>query len=246
MNTARNAYTIPTVILSLAVVVASVIASVSFVSSRRADRFVTVKGVAERDVEADLALWPLSVARTDDDLGAAQRAVDAALDDVMGFLRGFGIDSTAVSTQGVLVTDRAAERYGRMEPGQMRYIVSQTIMIRTSDLDAILAASQALGRLIEAGVPLAAPDGYAQTRPTYVFTRLNDVKPEMIGEATAAAREAAERFAQDSGSRVGGIRRASQGVFQILPRDDAPGVQEPYERFKRIRVVSTVEYYLDG
>ncbi len=246
MNTSRNPYTVPAVVLSLAIVIASIIASVSFVSSRRADRFVTVKGVAERDVEADLALWPLSVARTDNDLGAAQRAVDAALDDVMDFLQGFGIDSTSVSTQGVLVTDRAAERYGRMEPGQMRYIVSETIMIRTEDLDAVVAAAEAVGRLIESGVPVAAPDGYAQTRPTFSFTRLNDVKPEMIAEATAAAREAAERFAEDSRSRVGGIRRANQGIFQILPRDDAPGVQEPYERFKRIRVVSTVEYYLDG
>jgi hypothetical protein len=119
-------------------------------------------------------------------------------------------------------------------------------MIRSSNLDAIQAASEGLGRLIEAGVPLANPDGYGQTRPTYSFTRLNDVKPEMIAEATASAREGAEQFAEDSDSEVGGIRRANQGIFQILPRDDAPGVQEPYERFKRVRVVSTVEYYLDG
>jgi hypothetical protein len=81
--------------------------------------------------------------------------------------------------------------------------------------------------------------------PTYLFTKLNDLKPEMIAEATASAREAAEQFAKDSGSDLGPIRTASQGVFQILPRDRAPGVMEESQLDKTVRVVTTVEYALE-
>jgi hypothetical protein len=89
-------------------------------------------------------------------------------------------------------------------------------------------------------------NGWGYSRPTYVFSGLNDVKPEMIAEATASARAAAEQFAQDSGERVGRLRRANQGVFVIQARDQAPDVDEAAQRFKVVRVVTTVEYLLVG
>lgn len=229
---------------SAALVLAAGVASLGLLQSKRADRFVTVKGVAEQDVEADLVVWPIAVSVTADDLGAAQRELDAALEEVFTFLDGFGVDSTAIALQGTQVTDRVAERYSRLEPGQLRYIVSATFSVRSEDLTAVEAAYAAVGRLVARGVPLSSPGGYGELRPTFVFTRLNDVKPGMIAAATASAREAAEQFALDSGSRLGGIRRANQGVFEILSR--TPGVPEPFERFKRVRVVTTIEYYLDG
>ena len=97
--------------------------------------------------------------------------------------------------------------------------------------------------LVSAGVVLSS-DGGAAGGPVYLFTALNDAKPEMVAEATRNARASAEQFAKDSGSALGGIRSASQGVFQILARDEAPGLQEPYQIAKRLRVVSTVEYFL--
>lgn len=229
---------------SAALVLAAVIAAFGFLQSKRADRFVTVKGVAEVDVEADLVVWPIAVSVTDDDLGTAQRTLNASLAEVVGFLAEFGVDSTAVSWQGTQVTDRLADRYSRLEPGQLRYIVSATLSVRSEDLESVDAAYEGVGRLIEAGIPLSSPGGYGELRPTYIFTRLNDVKPGMIADATGSAREAAEQFALDSGSDLGGIRRANQGVFEILPR--TPGIPESYERFKQVRVVSTIEYYLDG
>jgi len=123
-------------------------------------------------------------------------------------------------------------------------VINQTLMVRSGKPDRILAASQALGELVKAGVVLTSGQDYGYAGPTYLYTRLNDVKPEMIAEATARAREAAEKFAADSGSRLGGIRRANQGVFQILPRDEAPGVQEGSQINKRVRVVTTVSYLL--
>jgi hypothetical protein len=114
-------------------------------------------------------------------------------------------------------------------------------MVRSTDVERIEATSQRVSELIEAGVVLSSEGGAG---PYYLFTRLNDVKPEMIGEATRRAREGAEQFAADSGSRVGGIRRASQGLFQILARDDAPSIMEQRQIRKTVRVVSTIDYVL--
>jgi hypothetical protein len=100
-----------------------------------------------------------------------------------------------------------------------------------------------VGDLIAAGVVLQASAGPG-TGPTFLFTGLNDLKPQMIAEATANARAAAQQFATDSGVELGGIRRASQGVFVILPRDPAPGVIEESQLHKTVRVVATIEYYL--
>ena len=101
-----------------------------------------------------------------------------------------------------------------------------------------------MGELVSAGVVLSSGNEYEGSGPTYVFTGLNALKPSMIAEATARAREGAEQFAKDSGSTVGGIRRASQGVFEILPRDQAPGMTEGSQIDKNVRVVTSVEYAL--
>ena len=229
---------------SLALVLAALIGAGGLLQSRRADRYVTVKGVAEREVEADQVVWPMAVSVTANDLGTAQDALAAHLARVRAHLEGFGVASTEVTLQGTQVTDRVADRYSRLEPGQLRYILTTTLSVRSDNLDAVEAAYRDVGTLIGAGVPLAVPGGYGELRPTWVFSGLNAVKPEMIAAATASAREAAERFAEDSGSELGQIRRADQGVFQILSR--TPGTAEAFERYKQVRVVSTVQYFLDG
>ena len=116
--------------------------------------------------------------------------------------------------------------------------------MRVEDPALVQKASQDLGSLVQAGVVFSSQGGFGGG-PTYLFTKLNDYKPEMIAEATASAREAAEQFAKDSGSRLGPIRTANQGVFQILPRDRAPGVMEESQVNKTVRVVTTVEYALE-
>jgi hypothetical protein len=229
---------------SVALVLAALIGAGGLLQSRRADRYVTVKGVAEREVEADQVVWPMAVSVTANDLGTAQDALAAHLARVRAHLEGFGVASTEVTLQGTQVTDRVADRYSRLEPGQLRYILTTTLSVRSDNLDAVEAAYRDVGTLIGAGVPLAVPGGYGELRPTWVFSGLNAVKPEMIAAATASAREAAERFAEDSGSELGQIRRADQGVFQILSR--TPGTAEAFERYKQVRVVSTVQYFLDG
>jgi len=213
-----------------------------FLKGRAADRFVTVKGVAERDVKADLALWPLRFVATNDDLAQAQARVRLSHDECLSFLGKQGIDPASIEVQRLDVTDLLANPY-RSGPIESRYIISETLMVRTNTPDSVAKASQAIGELVEAGVVLSS-EGGMESGPTYLFTGLNTLKPEMIAEATAQARRAAEQFARDSGSQIGRIRQANQGVFEILPRDRAPGFSETGQLFKTVRVVSTVDYYL--
>jgi uncharacterized protein len=214
-----------------------------FREGRRADRYVTVKGVAEREVEADVALWPIRFVATDDDLGRAQQRLKTSQAAVTAFLARHGIDSAAIEVSGIDVTDVYANPY-QSGTVRSRYIITEGIMVRSDAPRTIQKASQAVGELVEAGIVLSGSDGM-RGGPTFLFTRLNDVKPAMIAEATASARAAAEQFAHDSGSRLAGIRTANQGTFVLLPRDQAPGVMEEGEFHKTVRVVTTVEYALE-
>ena len=213
-----------------------------FARGRAAARFVSVKGVSERPAKADLALWPLRFVATGTDLLTVQAEIARSTTRVFAFLRQNGIDSSAAEVQELQVTDVMANPYGQVRPGT-RFILTQTVMVRSTSPETVLAASQRVGELLRAGVVLSS-EQYGGGGPTFLFTGLNALKPTMIAEATASAREAAEQFARDSRSRLGGIRQANQGVFVILPRDQAPGVSEGGQIFKTVRVVTTVEYFL--
>lgn len=231
-----------TIVLGIGIAVAGWFVGDGFVKGRAADRFVTVKGVSERDVRADLALWPLRFVATNDDLGQAQATIKQSHQNVLAFLERHGIDRAAAEIQMLEVNDLLANPY-RSGSTQSRYIITQTLMVRTQDTGTIEKASQAVGELVDAGVVLSSTGGPA-SGPTFLFAGLNQLKPEMIAEATAEARRAAEQFAKDSGSRIGSIRRANQGVFVILARDRAPGIMEESQLQKTVRVVSTIEYCL--
>ena len=210
-----------------------------FADARLADRYVTVKGLAEREVRADVALWPIRFVATSDSLAEAEGKLAADGQTVRRFLAEAGIADSALRMQSVRVTDRFAQPW-HQGPVQSRYIVAQTLAVRTEDVTRIAEASQRIGALVRAGVVLS-DEGQANG-PVYMFTGLNAIKPAMIAEATKNARTGAERFARDSGRRVGGIRRASQGVFEILPRDPAPGLGEAGQIMKTVRVVTTVRF----
>jgi hypothetical protein len=214
-----------------------------FTQARLGDRFVTVRGVAEQEVKADLALWPIQFSAADDDLVRAQSRIADGVRRTMVFLAAQGLDTTAAQLQTLRVTDRLANPYQQPGPGA-RFVLTQTLILRSTDPDRVVEASQRVGDLVRAGVVLSSGQEYGPGGPSFLFTRLNDVKPEMIAEATARAREAAEQFARDARSRLGSIRRASQGLFVILPRDPAAGATEESQVFKTVRVVTTVDYYL--
>jgi len=231
-----------TLVLAAAIVVAALLVGRGIERFRAADRSVSVKGVAERTVQADVGLWPLRMVAADNDLDAAQRKITHDRRTVLAFLARFDLDSTSTELQGFEVADTRANPYQNGVAAN-RFIITTTLMVRTADPAKIRQASQRVGDLVAAGVVLTS-GGPGYGGPTYLFTRLNDLKPEMLSEATANARKAAEEFARQSGTGVGGIRRASQGIFEILPRDPAPGIMQEGQMQKTLRVVATVEYAL--
>ena len=213
-----------------------------FVELRLGARSVTVKGLAERDVRADLAIWPLRFVATGNELLPLREKIVADEAAVRKFVADAGLRDATVEVAGFEVTDALAQIY-RSGPVEVRFVMAETLVVRSTDVDAVAALAQRVGELVSAGVVLSSEGGSAGG-PVYLFTGLNAAKPEMVAEATRNARASAEQFANDSGSSLGGIRSASQGVFQILARDEAPGLMEPYQIAKRLRVVSTVEYFL--
>ena len=202
----------------------------------------TAKGVAEREVKADLVLWPMRFVATSNQLAEAQQKIGSDTDTMLTFLAANGVPGSAVEVQSLQVNDLLAQPY-RSGPIESRFIVAQTLMVRTDKVDKIAAATQKIGDLVAAGIVLSG-EGQPSPGPVYLFTGLNDIKPAMIAEATKSAREGAEQFAKDSRSRITGIRRASQGLFQILPRDDAPRMSADNQIAKTVRVVSTIDYGL--
>jgi hypothetical protein len=242
MNVVRGSSVLAAGILALGLVAGGWLAGHGFVSARTAERFVTVKGVAERIVDADLGLWPLRFVVTDDDLGRAQARIEAQRRVVLAFLARHGLDSSTTEIQGLEVNDVQANPYNQPRAGS-RFIVAMSLMVRSENPTQLQTASQSMGELVNAGVVLNS-EGRFTSGPTFLFRKLNDLKPAMIAEATANARKGAEQFANDSRSSLGGIRRANQGVFEILPRDQAPGVMEGSQLQKTLRVVATVDYWL--
>ncbi len=232
---------VASLILGISAIISAYLISDGLIDMRTGDRYVTVKGVAEREVNADLALWPIRFVATGKTLSEAQDKTRASRDAIMAFLKLQAIDTDTVELQRLDVTDTRANPY-QDNSSEQKFIISQTLMVRSTDIDKIRQAGQAVSELVDSGVVLSSD--YGPSGPTYLFNGLNDIKPDMIAEATASAREAAVQFAKDAKAGLGGLRRANQGVFQILARDQAPGVMEEQQPAKTVRVVSTVQYYL--
>jgi len=210
-----------------------------FRQGRTADRYVTVRGLAERTVTADLAVWPIRVTATGNDLGAVQSKVDQSVDALTVFLIGEGLPKEALERGRVEVNDLMANPDRPEGADRARYIIAQTVTLRTPEVEKVRGASARSGELVKLGVVFGDSGG-----PAYAYTGLNAIKPEMIAEATKAARAGAEQFAADSGSGVGAIRQANQGVFTVGGRDGVDAANSDGETEKRVRVVSTIEFFL--
>lgn len=206
-----------------------------FVEARALDRSVEVKGLAEREVLADTAIWPLQFVVAGDDLDALVARIESQREAVTAFLvaRGFTADEISVSAPSVV--DRLAQAYS--DPNvRLRYSVSQVVTVFSGRIDAVRGAARELLELGKAGVVLNQEN--FEFRTQYLFNGLNEIKPAMIEEATRNGREVAAKFAADSESRLGKLKAARQGQFTIEDRDS----NNPH--VKKVRVVSTLEYYL--
>ncbi len=220
--------------LALGIVIAGYFIGDALLKARSADRYVTVRGLAERDLPANLALWPVVFTVTADELGPLQQRVDDGIAKVRAFLEA-DFPAEAISVSAPRVQDREAQRVMNAARPIDRYSAEVAVTLRTNDIDAARGAIERSGELVKQGVAVIRSYEFSTQ---YLYTNLENIKPEMIAEATRDARRAAEQFATDSGSGVGAIRNAQQGLFSIEDRD-------PFSpQFKKIRVVTTVQYYL--
>ena len=222
------------VVLAIGIVIAGYLLGDALVQARSSERKVSVRGLAEREVPANLALWPIVFTVTSNDLGDLQQKADAGVATVREFLaRDFPAEQVSVSAPRV--QDREAQRVNSENARLDRYSAEVAVTLRTDRIDAAKKAIERTGELVKKGVPVMRSYEY---NTQYLFTALETIKPEMIAEATRDARRAAEQFASDSGSKVGAIKTAQQGLFSIADRDQfSPEI-------KTVRVVTTVEYYL--
>ena len=202
--------------------------------ARIADRSVTVRGLAERDVMADLATWTISYSAKGFDLPSVRADVDDSTKALKEYFKSLGFEPDALKP-----ISAGVNQY--INNGVRNITITQKMQLRTTDIARAQKAVAQQFDLVRRGVTLEEGSGMV-----YSFTKLNDIKPEMVAEATKDARKAAEQFAKDSGTGVGGIKSATQGYFSIMPRDGDSGggygaSDTPY---KKVRVVTTVNFYL--
>ena len=208
----------------------------SIIKFKEYERTVTVKGLSEQEFRADIIIWPIQFTATGNNLEDLYDAIEKNTTKLRDFLAAKGIDKKEISYTTPSITDKSAQQYGGQAKADFRYTAKQTVTVYSRNIDPVRKVMSGLSELGKQGIVFTGGDYQFQTE--YLFTRLNEVKPEMIEEATRKAREVAEKFASDSKSTLGKIRKASQGQFSISARDK----NNPH--IKKVRVVSTVEYYL--
>lgn len=228
--------------LGLGVAAAGYFGSQTLVNGRTAVNTATVKGLAEREVAADRANWTVSfeaVTRTTEApateplFAEAARKRDAILNELQ--VVGFAAGEVAATPLRYWSQDNT-DFEGRYS--DTSYHVSGTVRLDTDKLDDATAAFFAVSELPRKGVAITVDP------PQYLFTSLNDIKPDMLRDATSNARIAAEEFARDAGVTVGGIQFAQQGGFTV--RDLGSDFTETEARDKMVRVVTTITFYLEN
>lgn len=212
------------------------IVSKTAIEFKEYERSVTVKGLAEREYEADIVIWPIQFTEAGNNIERLYESIESSTLNIRAFLEKNGISAAEITFSSPAITDKSAQQYGNNTKAEFRYTGLQTVTVYSNNISAVRGVMSKLSELGKTGIVFTA--GNFQTQTEYLFTRLNEIKPEMIEEATRKARQVALKFAADSQSSLGKIRRASQGQFSINPRDK----NNPH--IKRVRVVSTVEYYL--
>lgn len=200
------------------------------------ERTVTAKGLSEREYEADIVVWPIQFTQANNDLAELYGSIESSTSEIKNFLENNGVAKNEISSSAPSITDKSAQQYGNNSNAKFRYTALQTVTIYSTNVKGVRELMSDLSKLGKKGIVFTG--GNHQINTEYIFNRLNEVKPEMIEEATRKAREVAQKFAADSQSKLGKIKEASQGQFSIKPRDQS----NPH--IKKVRVVSTVAYYL--
>lgn len=222
-------------ILGLGILIAGYFVGNSLVNAKKFDRTVRVKGLAEKEVQADVAIWPMEIQLAGNNLQDLQDNIKTQTNEVSAFFKDLGFTETELKVGSSNIRDTRVDAYGG-NIHEFRFIAKTDVTIHTQNINLLQKALAVSTQLMAKGVLLNAKNSW---RPVeYIFTELNEIKPAMIAEATQKAREAAEQFALDSKSSIGDIVKADQGLFSINDRDmNTPEI-------KKVRVVSSLEFQL--
>ena len=221
--------------IGISIVMAAVILAVGLANIITPERSVSVRGLAEREVDADLAVWNMSFSMGENSLESMQKSILEKTEVIKKYLIKHGLEESDFTVKPAAITDNSLNSYMDQTKITYKFVAQQTILVRSGKIEAVKSAYADSLELVSAGI--AVSQDY-DSKVSYEFTKLNDIKPEMIAEATKNARTAAEQFAHDSNSKVGKIKKATQGLFTI--EDAAVGLEDK----KNVRVVNTVEYLL--
>lgn len=223
------------IILAVGIVILGVCIERGINDFANKDRNVTVKGLAEKEVEADKVTWPILTKEIGDDLPSLYTKINATTAKVKAFLVQNGIKESEISVNAPEVIDLNAERYGENNRGY-RYNITSTITVTSRNVKLVRAIIARQGELLKQGV--AVVQGDYGNRTVYEYVSFQKMKPQMMQEAIKNAEQTAQQFAENSNSDIDKIMTADQGQFSISDRDD----NTPY--IKKVRVVTTITYSL--
>ena len=224
------------IILCIGLIIMGACIADGLTSAFQSDRIVTVKGLSEREVPADKVTWPLVYKELGNEPAEMYNRLATKNRQVIDFLKEKGISENEISESAIQVSDRQADSYDQNNI-LYRYKATSVITVTSSQVELIRKIMQSQSELMKMGIALITEE-YGTNTVKYEFTGLNEIKPDMIEESTKNARATAEKFAKDSDSKLGKIRKASQGQFSIDNRD----ANTPY--IKHVRVVTTIDYSL--
>jgi uncharacterized protein len=239
-------------ILSLGILSAGYMAKDLY--SKKMNRTVTVKGLAEQNVKSDLAIWEINYREVGNDLVELNQRLEHDLQVVTQFLKQQGFTDQEIDRTQLKVEDRLANIYAQTNAqnvSEQRYVVTGGTHVRSLNVDLVKQTVQSIAKLLQQGVPLSFDVSTLSPNPSYYFTHLDNIRPAMLAEATKSAHTIAQQFSKDSNSQLAGIQHASQGLFQIMGRDtstmsaDWSNNQNALGSIdKKVRLVTTIDYQL--
>lgn len=232
----KGNYNLSIILLSISIALAGYFVSETLTKSNQNNRSVRLKGLAVREMPADVAVWPMEIKLSGNELSVLHAKVQDQKKKVKAFFLSMGFDENEINVGATNVVDRTMNAYNNDFKGD-RYLAVANLTIRTKDIALIQEAHANSVDLTAEGILLSSQNQWSPIQ--YSFSGLNDIKPEMIEMATVNAKEAADRFAKNSDSHIGKIKTASQGLFTISDLD----LNTP--ETKVVRVVSTIEFYLE-
>ena len=237
----ENQSLLQTIIISVAILGLGYFLGNGIQNFNRHERVISVRGLAEKEVDSNVAVWKIQFNVSSNQMQDVKSQLPIAQQAVQDFLIEQGFSPEEL-TKGAQIKDREAAEYGS-EKG-MRFVASAYYSVKTDQVAKVESAEQKIDDILKKGVVVTG------SQKNFYFTNLNDIKPEMLDEATRNARQAAEGFSKSMSVQVGKMKSASQGVFSV---ENPLGAEGGYEYGsssgstlkKKVRVVTQVEFYVE-